>query len=60
MIQPDYVNSRSSRNRATIKFCVELGVTPAKTNSKITAAHMNYKVSRAFIVIWHKCFQEDR
>ena len=33
-------------NRATIKFCVKLGMTPTQTYEKMTAPNMHYKVSR--------------
>ena len=39
---------------ATINFCVKLGKTPMQTNGKITAAHMNYKVSRRLLFKLHK------
>ena len=45
---------------ATIKFCVKLGMTPALAYGKMTAANINYKVSRRLIFKWHKCFPDDR
>ena len=46
--------------RAIIKFCDKLGMAPMQTDGKITAAHMNYKVSIRLIFKWHKCFREGR
>ena len=31
---------------AKIKFCVKLSIMPTQTNVKMTAAHVNYRVSR--------------
>ena len=50
-------------NEAThtkIEFCVKLGMMPIETNVKITAARMNYKVSRKLIYKWHERFREGR
>ena len=33
---------------------------PTQTNGKVTAAHMNYKVSRRLIFKGHKSFREGR
>ena len=46
--------------RATVKFCVKLGMIPTQKNVKITAAHMNYKVSRKLFFKCYKRFREDR
>ena len=46
--------------RETIKFCVKLVMMPTQTNVKITAAHMNYEVSRKLIFKCYKRFREDR
>ena len=35
--------------RATIKVCVKLDMTPTQTYGKMTAANVNYKVSRRLI-----------
>ena len=34
---------------AKIKVCVKLGMMPTQTNVEMTAAHMNYKVSKKLI-----------
>ena len=47
-------------NRATIKFCVKLGMTPTQTYEKMTAPNMHYKVSRRLIFKWHKRFRDGR
>ena len=46
--------------RAKIKFCVKLGMMPTQRYGKMTAANMNYKVSRMLIVKWHKRFGDGR
>ena len=46
--------------RATITFCVKVGMTPTQTYGKMTAANTNYKVSRRLIFKWHKRFQDGR
>ena len=46
--------------RPTIKFCVKLGMTPTLAYGKMTAAYMNYEVSRMLIFKWHKRFRDDR
>ena len=38
--------------RATIIFCVKLGMTPTQMYGTMTAANMNYKVSRRLIFKW--------
>ena len=45
---------------ATIKFCVKLGLTLTQTYSKMTAAYVNYKVSRRLISKWHKRFRDGK
>ena len=45
---------------AKIEFCVKLGMMPTQTNVKITAARVNYKVSRKLILNWHERFRESR
>ena len=45
---------------ATINFCVKLGKAPTQTNDKITAAHMNYKVSWRLLFKPHKHLREGR
>ena len=45
------------------KYCFGLNkqdMMPSQTNVKITAAHMNYKVSRQLIFKWHECFREGK
>ena len=46
--------------RATIKVCVKLGMTHTQTYGKMTAANMNYKVSRMLIFKRHKRFRDGR
>ena len=46
--------------RATVKFCVKLGMTPTQTYGKMTAAYMTYKVSRRLMFKWHKRFRDGR
>ena len=60
MIQPDYVISHERRNPCNIKCCVKLGMTHVQTNGKITAADMNYKLSRRLIFKCQKRFREGR
>ena len=69
MLYSDIVLKASIRNsarlcyvetRETIKFCVKLVMMPTQTNVKITAAHMNYEVSRKLIFKCYKRFREDR
>ena len=43
---------------AKIEFYVELGMMPTQTNVKITAARMNYRVSRQLIYKWHERLRE--
>ena len=45
---------------ATINCCVKLGKAPTQTNDKITAVHINYKVSRRLLFKPHKLFHEGR
>ena len=44
----------------TIKLCLKLGTTPTQTYGKMTAANINYKVSRRLICKWHKRFRDGR
>ena len=41
---------------AKIQFYVKLGM--MQMNVKMTAAHMNYKVSKKLIFKWHERFEE--
>ena len=50
----------SVETRATIKFCVKLGMMPTQTYDKMTTANMKYKVSRMLIFKWHKRFRDGR
>ena len=52
--------SRNVETRVTINFSVKLGMTPTQTYGKMTAANMNYKVSRRLIFKWHKRFRDGR
>ena len=51
---------KTETKHAKIKFCVKLGMMPTQTNVKMTAVHMNYRVSRKLIFKWHERFREDR
>ena len=37
---------------AKIKVCVKLGMMPTQKNVEMTAAHMNYSVSKKLIFKW--------
>ena len=45
---------------AKVEFCVKLDMMPTQTNVKVTAARMNYIVSRQLMVKWHEHFREGR
>ena len=44
---------------AKIEFC-NLDMMPMQTNVKVTAALMNYRVSRKVMLKWHEHFREGR
>ena len=43
-----------------IKVCVKLGMMPTQTNVEMTAAHMNYRVSKKLIFKWQERLEEGR
>ena len=45
---------------AKIKVCVKLGMMPTQTNVEMTAAHMNYRVSKKLIFKWQGLLRECR
>ena len=45
---------------AKIKVCVKLGMMPTQTNVEMTAAHMNYRVSKKLIFKWQGRLREGR
>lgn len=47
-------------NRANIKFCTKLGMTPTQTYEKMQQASSGKTVSRSLVFKWHKRFSEGR
>ena len=45
---------------AKIKVCVKFGMMPRQTKVEMTAAHMNYRVSKKLIFKWQGNFREGR
>ena len=45
---------------AKIKVCVKLGMMLMQTNVEMTAAHMNYRVSKKLIFKWQGRLREGR
>ena len=57
-IQQNYVISCLRGNPSKNKSCVKLGMMPAQTNIEMTAAHMNYRVSKKLIFKWQGRLRE--
>ena len=45
---------------ANVEFCVNLDIMPTQTNVKVTAARINYRVSKKFMFKWYEHFREGR
>lgn len=49
-----------AEQRSYIKFCVELGKTPAETKKLLEVTKSGSTVSRSLVYRWHKRFSEGR
>ena len=58
--QQNYVISCLRGNPCKNKVCVKLGMLPTQKNVEMTAAHMNYRVSKKLIFKWQGRLREGR
>ena len=51
-------SEETAAHRSVIRFCVELGLTPAETQKKIFSTERHKTVSRALIYKWHRRYSD--